>query len=157
MATALAGQSVNSRVVRLAGSVNVVCQGPRMPHLAFSNSIRGTAVTPRTAEIRAQRATVCVKAARDDKADDDYENDDGFQERVVQVRRVTKVVKGGKQLSFRAVVSRDSGEMHLTCVVACGGMQAADFYYFLVTSHIFFDLLNSHFPSLSIYAGYCRR
>merc|ERR1712227_827736 len=27
-----------------------------------------------------------------------------FQERVVQIRRVTKVVKGGKQLSFRAVV-----------------------------------------------------
>lgn len=30
--------------------------------------------------------------------------DDSFQERVVQIRRVTKVVKGGKQLSFRAVV-----------------------------------------------------
>ncbi|KAI3924708.1 hypothetical protein MKX01_034270 [Papaver californicum] len=29
---------------------------------------------------------------------------DGFEERVVQVRRVTKVVKGGKQLHFRAVV-----------------------------------------------------
>ncbi|KAL4201310.1 hypothetical protein AMTRI_Chr02g215390 [Amborella trichopoda] len=29
---------------------------------------------------------------------------DGFEERVVQVRRVTKVVKGGKQLSFRAIV-----------------------------------------------------
>ncbi|CAJ1936506.1 unnamed protein product [Sphenostylis stenocarpa] len=29
---------------------------------------------------------------------------DGFEERVVQVRRVTKVVKGGKQLRFRAVV-----------------------------------------------------
>lgn len=29
---------------------------------------------------------------------------DGFDERVVQVRRVTKVVKGGKQLRFRAVV-----------------------------------------------------
>ncbi|PIA35213.1 hypothetical protein AQUCO_03600108v1 [Aquilegia coerulea] len=29
---------------------------------------------------------------------------DGFDERVVQVRRVTKVVKGGKQLNFRAVV-----------------------------------------------------
>ncbi|KAK1279577.1 hypothetical protein QJS04_geneDACA014268 [Acorus gramineus] len=29
---------------------------------------------------------------------------DGFDERVVQVRRVTKVVKGGKQMSFRAVV-----------------------------------------------------
>merc|ERR1711862_727565 len=30
--------------------------------------------------------------------------DDKFQEQVVQIRRVTKVVKGGKQLSFRAVV-----------------------------------------------------
>ncbi|CAI5969452.1 unnamed protein product [Closterium sp. NIES-65] len=29
---------------------------------------------------------------------------DGMSERVLQVRRVTKVVKGGKQLSFRAVV-----------------------------------------------------
>ncbi|KAH6795412.1 hypothetical protein C2S51_036398 [Perilla frutescens var. frutescens] len=29
---------------------------------------------------------------------------DGFDERVVQVRRVTKVVKGGKQLHFRAIV-----------------------------------------------------
>lgn len=29
---------------------------------------------------------------------------DGFEERVIQVRRVTKVVKGGKQLAFRAVV-----------------------------------------------------
>lgn len=29
---------------------------------------------------------------------------DGFDERVVQVRRVTKVVKGGKQLHFRVIV-----------------------------------------------------
>jgi len=29
---------------------------------------------------------------------------DGLEERVVQVRRVTKVVKGGKQMRFRAVV-----------------------------------------------------
>ncbi|KAK8952737.1 hypothetical protein KSP40_PGU005129 [Platanthera guangdongensis] len=29
---------------------------------------------------------------------------DGFEERVVQVRRVTKVVKGGKKMSFRALV-----------------------------------------------------
>ncbi|KAE8724244.1 30S ribosomal protein S5 [Hibiscus syriacus] len=29
---------------------------------------------------------------------------DGFEERVVQVRRVTKAVKGGKQLHFRAIV-----------------------------------------------------
>jgi small subunit ribosomal protein S5 len=27
-----------------------------------------------------------------------------WQERVVQIRRVTKVVKGGKKLSFRAIV-----------------------------------------------------
>lgn len=33
-----------------------------------------------------------------------YEPKDEYQERVVQIRRVTKVVKGGKQLSFRAVV-----------------------------------------------------
>ncbi|KAL5697336.1 hypothetical protein ACHQM5_030822 [Ranunculus cassubicifolius] len=31
---------------------------------------------------------------------------DGFDERVVQVRRVTKVVKGGNQLHFRAVVGK---------------------------------------------------
>lgn len=29
---------------------------------------------------------------------------DNFEEKVVQIRRVTKVVKGGKQLSFRAIV-----------------------------------------------------
>ena len=29
---------------------------------------------------------------------------DEFKEQVVQVRRVTKVVKGGKQMKFRAVV-----------------------------------------------------
>jgi len=29
---------------------------------------------------------------------------DGLEERVVQVRRVTKVVKGGKQMRFRAIV-----------------------------------------------------
>merc|ERR1719335_1581818 len=33
-----------------------------------------------------------------------------FQERVVQIRRVTKVVKGGKQLSFRAVVVIGDGK-----------------------------------------------
>jgi small subunit ribosomal protein S5 len=32
------------------------------------------------------------------------EKDNEWQERVVQVRRVTKVVKGGKKLSFRAIL-----------------------------------------------------
>ncbi|HEY9749921.1 MAG TPA: 30S ribosomal protein S5, partial [Allocoleopsis sp.] len=32
------------------------------------------------------------------------EKETDWQERVVQIRRVTKVVKGGKKLSFRAIV-----------------------------------------------------
>jgi len=32
------------------------------------------------------------------------EKDNTWQERVVQIRRVSKVVKGGKKLSFRAIV-----------------------------------------------------
>ena len=32
------------------------------------------------------------------------ENENQWEERVVQVRRVTKVVKGGKKLSFRAIL-----------------------------------------------------
>ena len=32
------------------------------------------------------------------------EKDSNWQERVVQIRRVSKVVKGGKKLSFRAIV-----------------------------------------------------
>jgi small subunit ribosomal protein S5 len=31
-------------------------------------------------------------------------NDSGYQERIIQIRRVSKVVKGGKKLSFRAIV-----------------------------------------------------
>ncbi|MCW6035130.1 30S ribosomal protein S5 [Spirulina subsalsa FACHB-351] len=32
------------------------------------------------------------------------EQENAFQERVIQIRRVSKVVKGGKKLSFRAIV-----------------------------------------------------
>lgn len=38
------------------------------------------------------------------KSSKSKENDNQWQERVVQVRRVTKVVKGGKKLSFRAIL-----------------------------------------------------
>jgi small subunit ribosomal protein S5 len=69
-------------------------------------------VSQRSAEMSAQRATVCAKAYQggpkggdNQNEDEQYEEDDSFQERVVQVRRVTKVVKGGKQLRFRATVS----------------------------------------------------
>lgn len=37
------------------------------------------------------------------------EKDSEWQERVVQIRRVTKVVKGGKKLSFRAIVVVGNG------------------------------------------------
>lgn len=56
---------------------------------------------------RAQRADSLRPMAR--AGGREAVEDDGFSERVVQVRRVTKVVKGGKQLSFRAVVSRLCG------------------------------------------------
>lgn len=41
---------------------------------------------------------------RRNKKSKNREKDSEWQERVVQIRRVTKVVKGGKKLSFRAVV-----------------------------------------------------
>jgi small subunit ribosomal protein S5 len=41
------------------------------------------------------------------------EKDNDWQERVVQIRRVTKVVKGGKKLSFRAilVIGNEKGQV----------------------------------------------
>jgi len=38
------------------------------------------------------------------KGNRNREKETEWQERVVQIRRVTKVVKGGKKLSFRAIV-----------------------------------------------------
>ena len=38
------------------------------------------------------------------KKNKNREKDSEWKERVVQIRRVTKVVKGGKKLSFRAIV-----------------------------------------------------
>jgi small subunit ribosomal protein S5 len=42
--------------------------------------------------------------AKDRKKSKAREKESDWQERVVQIKRVTKVVKGGKKLSFRAVV-----------------------------------------------------
>jgi small subunit ribosomal protein S5 len=41
------------------------------------------------------------------------EKESNWQERVIQIRRVSKVVKGGKKLSFRAivVVGNEKGEV----------------------------------------------
>lgn len=38
------------------------------------------------------------------KSQKNKEKDSNWQERVIQIRRVSKVVKGGKKLSFRAIV-----------------------------------------------------
>lgn len=43
-------------------------------------------------------------ANRNKKSNKEREKETTWQERVVQIRRVTKVVKGGKKLSFRAIV-----------------------------------------------------
>ncbi len=63
--------------------------------------------------------------------DEGEEKDTEWQERVVQIRRVTKVVKGGKKLSFRAVlvVGNEKGEVgvgvgkasyiHRKCILFC--------------------------------------
>lgn len=59
-----------------------------------------------------ERGMLPVVAARRDGDRFDRGND-GFQDRVIQVRRVTKVVKGGKQLRFRAVVRRKDSWMQL--------------------------------------------
>lgn len=47
------------------------------------------------------------------KTNKSKEKDSEWQERVVQIRRVTKVVKGGKKLSFRAilVIGNEKGQV----------------------------------------------
>ena len=46
-----------------------------------------------------------------------------WKEQVIQVRRVTKVVKGGKKLSFRAivVVGNKNGQVGVGCAKASEG------------------------------------
>jgi small subunit ribosomal protein S5 len=47
---------------------------------------------------------VAEQRERRKKGNRNREKESEWQERVVQIRRVTKVVKGGKKLSFRAIV-----------------------------------------------------
>ena len=85
------------------------------PKLSSVHAIGGRALLPQRPEnisymnrqenMRIERSRVVgVEAAKRD-GDRFQQQSDGFQDRVIQVRRVTKVVKGGKQLRFRAVVS----------------------------------------------------
>ncbi|GAB4817456.1 hypothetical protein N2152v2_004502 [Parachlorella kessleri] len=84
-------------------------------------AVYANATQHRRGELQAQqrRATVARAAVLDApeaEAESEFE-EEGFEERVVQVRRVTKVVKGGKQLSFRAVVV--VGDSNGTVGVGC--------------------------------------
>jgi small subunit ribosomal protein S5 len=54
------------------------------------------------------------------------EKDSGFQERVIQIRRVSKVVKGGKKLSFRAIVVIGNGKGQVADVIGAVRKGVAD-------------------------------
>jgi hypothetical protein len=107
MAATFAFSAVEGRTMRPSASMSTL--GLRVqPLLMAHSSSRPTFTHSAIAEPRPQRLIVTKAAfAAADTAEDSetYERDESFQERVIQVRRVTKVVKGGKQLSFRAVVS----------------------------------------------------
>lgn len=70
---------------------------------------------PKKKVLRASRAGRGERKSRKEKTEKPASD---WTERVVQVRRVTKVVKGGKKLSFRAVVIAGDGKGHVG--VGCG-------------------------------------
>jgi len=84
---------------------------PLRASVSLSGARVVTGPRPATAPARAVAAQVFARGAggprRGGRQD---EENDGMEERLVQIRRVTKVVKGGKQLSFRAVVVVGDGE-----------------------------------------------
>ena len=71
---------------------------------------------PKKRTLRASKAGKGEKKSRKEQKNEKPASD--WTERVVQVRRVTKVVKGGKKLSFRAVVIAGDGKGHVG--VGCG-------------------------------------
>ena len=70
---------------------------------------------PKKKVLRASKAGRGERKSRKEKTEKPASD---WTERVVQVRRVTKVVKGGKKLSFRAVVIAGDGKGHVG--VGCG-------------------------------------
>ena len=71
---------------------------------------------PKKRTLRASKAGKGERKSRKEQKTEKPASD--WTERVVQVRRVTKVVKGGKKLSFRAVVIAGDGKGHVG--VGCG-------------------------------------
>eukprot|EP00959_Pyramimonas_sp_CCMP1952_P234475 4899268-Pyramimonas_sp.AAC.1 len=76
--------------------------------MAGSAAVQAFSAPMASAAVRAER--MVVSARQGGRGRGPKEEDDGFEERVVQVRRVTKVVKGGKQMAFSAVVVVGNGE-----------------------------------------------
>lgn len=125
--TALAARAacgVSSPAAAPAGGVRAL---PARPFVGGSvQSVRGQPLLQASggapAPGRAARLPVLVAAEGGEGGGGGFSRpeDDGFEEQVVQVRRVTKVVKGGKQLSFRAVVvvGNRGGEVGVGCAAA---------------------------------------
>eukprot|EP00951_Prasinocladus_malaysianus_P046681 scaffold647864_cov43-Prasinocladus_malaysianus.AAC.2 len=124
---AVAASTVSSRNAAPAGGLSAL--PPRFTGLAGSvQYLRGNQLTARTpvsgpSATRAARLPVLAATGGRGRAEKDK---DPFEERVVQVRRVTKVVKGGKQLSFRAVVvvGDKKGTVGVGCAAAKEVVQA---------------------------------
>ncbi len=60
--------------------------------------------------VRAARVASRESNRRDGGGDKREKEQSEWEEKIIQVRRVTKVVKGGKKLSFRAVVAVGNGK-----------------------------------------------
>eukprot|EP00898_Chlorokybus_atmophyticus_P000427 jgi/Chlat1/1385/Chrsp12S01967 len=111
-------------ICRASSANAAACPSAR---LGYSRSLSGSGAQALRAERRAPAACARVMAMAKEEEDDDEEAadarpkrdrrfggddgarkkpeaDDGIAEEIVQISRVTKVVKGGKQMAFRAVV-----------------------------------------------------
>lgn len=80
--------------------------------LNLSSNLRGQELGCRQLPLRAAKSALHAVARQAGGDNRREEASDGFQERVVQVRRVTKVVKGGKQLSFRYTQLHPSSQLN---------------------------------------------
>ena len=89
-------------------------------HIACANLDKTSKCSSSSANSSRARATSIIRASEGDQAEGDGRrggrggrggrNEDPFTENVVQVSRVTKVTKGGSQMSFRATVVVGDGK-----------------------------------------------
>lgn len=132
MLSASSAQCSSSRVGRSSGAAAsetaVGCLHNQLAsslRLGSGNNLRSAAAftskAPRAPRLSLASTVTARASGGRDRSDRGGEGEgDNFEERVVQVRRVTKVVKGGKQLSFRAVVvvGNERGKVGVGCAAA---------------------------------------